>query len=162
MRDRKEYMKQWYEKHKEEKREHSRQWNLNHKIEKAEYDKQYRKDNKEHYKQYRLDHKKERTEYNRRYNYEHKEESAKRNKKWRLNVAHGLTYKEWEGLWYAQDGRCAICDKFFAEQIDINVDHDHETGKIRGLLCRKCNYGLGYFDDSVELLEEATQYINFD
>ena len=63
-----------------------------------------------------------------------------------------------EQLKYSQDNRCAICrcvlDKKF------HVDHIHNTEKIRGLLCRLCNVGLGHFGDSVELLQKAREYLS--
>lgn len=56
----------------------------------------------------------------------------------------------------AQDDRCAVCEK----KKDIYcVDHDHITGKIRGLLCRKCNVGLGMFEDNTEVLANAVRYL---
>lgn len=67
----------------------------------------------------------------------------------------------------AQDGKCAICGK--AEQScdgasgklrDLSIDHDHETGDARGLLCNRCNRGLGYFMDSAELLRAAIAYLD--
>lgn len=59
-----------------------------------------------------------------------------------------------------QNGLCAICLK--EEQVkrrQLSVDHDHETGKIRELLCNNCNNGLGRFKDSLETLIRATEYL---
>lgn len=60
----------------------------------------------------------------------------------------------------AQDFRCKICDRQF-ETVKNNlvVDHDHETGQIRGLLCDACNWGLGCFKDSVDRLARAVAYL---
>lgn len=55
-----------------------------------------------------------------------------------------------------QKERCAICNGEFLERYDI--DHSHETGLIRGLLCRKCNSGLHYFEDK-EFIEKASAYL---
>lgn len=57
---------------------------------------------------------------------------------------------------------CGICQRLFAEMSlqQVHVDHDHVTGKIRGLLCFKCNAGLGQFGDCLELLAAAMSYIN--
>lgn len=61
----------------------------------------------------------------------------------------------------AQQGeRCAICDEIRAEDKKrLAIDHCHETGYIRGLLCHRCNLGLGSFRDSVELLLSAAAYL---
>ena len=108
------------------------------------------------------------SEYNRQYylknikslkEYDKSPESKERRRKRLIKSKYGLPYKEWEGLWYAQDGRCAICDKFITETKDICVDHDHENGKVRGLLCKECNLGLGCFFDKPELTELATHYL---
>jgi hypothetical protein len=60
-----------------------------------------------------------------------------------------------------QNGTCKICktNTSGTKRGNFAVDHCHKTGKIRGLLCSNCNVGLGYFDDSVELMEEAKQYL---
>lgn len=62
-------------------------------------------------------------------------------------------------LWDQQMGRCAICSTPFDEDRP-HVDHDHESGKVRGLLCSLCNPGLGFFKDDPELLEAAVRYLD--
>ena len=62
----------------------------------------------------------------------------------------------------AQKGTCSICDmpiSLFEKGFTASVDHDHETGVIRNLLCKLCNAGLGHFKDSTKLLEKAVQYL---
>ena len=60
-----------------------------------------------------------------------------------------------------QKGCCAICGyKFGRRKGDMCVDHDHKTGNVRGLLCDKCNRGLGYFMDKNELLRKAADYLS--
>lgn len=57
-----------------------------------------------------------------------------------------------------QKGLCGICKKGIDES--SHVDHCHSTGKVRGLLCRPCNSGLGLFSDSTRLLKSAITYLN--
>lgn len=57
--------------------------------------------------------------------------------------------------WLADQKSCMICGK--AEK--LVVDHDHETGKVRGLLCNHCNRGLGHFRDNTQFLEDAIKYL---
>jgi len=59
----------------------------------------------------------------------------------------------------AQGGVCAICGGINDNDDALSVDHDHETGRIRGLLCSKCNKGLGSFNDDPELLRKAIAYL---
>ena len=67
--------------------------------------------------------------------------------------AHGLTASEARRF---RDGKsCAIC----GETEQLHVDHDHETGRIRNVLCRRCNLGLGNFRESPELLARAIEYL---
>ena len=58
----------------------------------------------------------------------------------------------------AQDGLCAICERHPEDGV-LRVDHDHSTGKIRGLLCRHCNLALGNMSDDVSLLRKAIAYL---
>ena len=62
-----------------------------------------------------------------------------------------------------QDNKCAICEqpettKRYDKVMELSVDHDHETGQVRGLLCCTCNRALGLFKDSSTILKKATNY----
>lgn len=83
--------------------------------------------------------------------------------KWRF----GVTRDEWFALLNSQDGKCAIC---LEEIKDTSVgkddtrrraclDHDHQTGKVRGLLCAKCNKAIGLLRDSLVIITRAADYI---
>lgn len=74
-----------------------------------------------------------------------------------LKRQFGISYQEYQSLFLAQNSACAICKK----QVDYNlcVDHDHNTGQVRGLLCRNCNSGIGKLGDTLEALESALAYL---
>lgn len=69
----------------------------------------------------------------------------------------GLTKEQYYRIMAKQDHRCAICKRFIED--NLCIDHCHKTGIIRGLLCKKCNLGLGHFYDSSELLSNAIHYL---
>lgn len=74
--------------------------------------------------------------------------------------ARGLTVEQYAEMLAAQGGRCAICGKTpEAQGYRLAIDHDHETGENRGLLCWACNSGLGKLGDNVEGLEAALRYL---
>lgn len=75
---------------------------------------------------------------------------------------YGITLDQYYALEKLQDGVCAICKKpnTCKKTNRLYVDHCHATGKVRGLLCMKCNTGLGYFDDNISKLREAIEYLN--
>ncbi len=77
----------------------------------------------------------------------------------RLKSAYGMTLDEYEVLVRIQGGRCAICGQPNQGGRRLVVDHDHVKGNRRGLLCGKCNFGLGQFNDSIELLAKAIAYL---
>lgn len=80
-------------------------------------------------------------------------------KKYRLRK-YGLTIEQYEAMVAAQDGRCAICDTTTpAKHGQWCIDHDHGTHDVRGLLCVKCNAGLGSFDDNPAFLLSAERYL---
>jgi len=78
-----------------------------------------------------------------------------------LRSTYGINLEDFEDFLRQQDGKCAICkidQKDFKKR--MSVDHDHKTGLIRGLLCDKCNRGLGHFSDSQDLMLKAIEYLN--
>ncbi len=70
---------------------------------------------------------------------------------------YGISEKEYQKLFKQQKGVCKICKRRDSRR--LGVDHSHKTGKIRGLLCQKCNAGLGMFLDSVRTLKSAIKYL---
>lgn len=66
-----------------------------------------------------------------------------------------MTAAQYAELVAAQNGRCSICDL----ERELVVDHDHETGAVRGLLCEPCNKALGFLEDSTERLASAILYL---
>jgi superfamily II DNA helicase RecQ len=73
---------------------------------------------------------------------------------------YGLTVEQYKEMFDKQLGKCAICRVHQIElPKELSVDHSHVTGKVRGLLCSNCNFGLGYFKDSIERLQEAVTYL---
>jgi len=80
-----------------------------------------------------------------------------------LKAEYGMSLETYYQLRSEQLGRCAICNRY-ENQINHNsqklvVDHDHDTQKVRGLLCHRCNAGLGAFRDNLELLGKAMRYL---
>jgi hypothetical protein len=77
---------------------------------------------------------------------------------------YGIAFTDYQARFIAQDGQCAICGT--KENLGLpNVkrflarDHDHNNGDQRGLLCRGCNMGLGYFKDDPVILAKAAEYL---
>jgi hypothetical protein len=84
-------------------------------------------------------------------------------RKKKLKRYYGLTLEDYQQKLEGQNYSCSICkttdNKVGDKQWSFVVDHCHETGKIRGLLCNQCNRALGMFQDSVDILEKATAYL---
>lgn len=70
---------------------------------------------------------------------------------------YGITIHDYNVLYTKQSGGCAICS--VVTESNLHVDHDHCTGKVRGLLCSPCNTGIGKLKDSVENLKSAIKYL---
>ncbi len=97
---------------------------------------------------------------NKEYYEANKERVIKRTSERSLRYRYGLTPEELLHMYEQQNGLCAICHKPPREGRNLDVDHNHETHKVRGLLCNNCNRGLGHFQDSKELLERAKSYLD--
>lgn len=72
-----------------------------------------------------------------------------------LRNKYGIQYEDYLELLEQQGGVCCICGSDRPE----HLDHDHETGAVRGVLCRKCNVGIGHFNDEPRLIEIAAKYL---
>ena len=72
---------------------------------------------------------------------------------------YGITLLEVEELKIKSENKCAICTAEFSTDNKPRIDHCHKTEKIRGLLCHRCNVGIGLFGDSAELLRKAAKYV---
>lgn len=75
-----------------------------------------------------------------------------------LKHKYGIREADFNKMEQDQNGKCAICFKV-PERGRLVVDHDHNTGKVRGLLCNTCNSGMGKLGDSIENLESAVLYL---
>jgi len=94
-----------------------------------------------------------------------------REKNWNLRTKYGIGKDEYNVILEAQGGTCKICNKVghirkkgsrkgkAGTPIPLGVDHNHETGQIRGLLCLNCNTGIGHFKDDVDLIKKALKYL---
>lgn len=95
-------------------------------------------------------------------------------KGWRnyIKTKFGILPEDYDRMLAAQGGKCAICGRTDSKSLldpdnnaahgsinKLHIDHDHETGQIRALLCGTCNRGVGMFLDDPELVEEAARYL---
>lgn len=94
-------------------------------------------------------------------------EYNRKNPKAKLNQhlkEHGITIDDYESMLKNQNFKCAICgssgentEKY--KHRPLFVDHNHKTGKVRGLLCSNCNFILGHAKDDISILENAIKYL---
>lgn len=91
-----------------------------------------------------------------------------RNKKYNLKATTGISLEQYEEMWRKQNGKCANPHCSFTAPLimenykigGLQVDHDHTTGKIRGLLCHGCNSALGHVNDDLYRMEGLAKYIH--
>lgn len=88
------------------------------------------------------------------------------NRKVQVKSTYGLTWDEYLTLYNQAEGRCQICATFLQispvkdeQNTSACVDHDHKTGKVRGILCRSCNVAIGHLKDSKERAFAAFKYL---
>lgn len=82
----------------------------------------------------------------------------------RFKYLYGISINDYEMLFDKQNGRCAICNEIETSLSNgqiraLAVDHDHITGQVRGLLCDRCNRGIGYLRDDPDILRAAIYYL---
>jgi hypothetical protein len=93
---------------------------------------------------------------------EHRDKILKYKREYHFKNKYGISVEEYDAMRIKQAFKCLLCDK---HEIDtprksLCVDHDHETGKVRGLLCESCNQALGLFYDNANTLRKAAQYLD--
>ena len=106
------------------------------------------------HKKYHAEHHEEHCAYNKKHYAEHREEA----RAIALMRNYGITIEEYDNMFAAQNGICAICGKPQNGK-RLFVDHNHETDKVRGLLCQNCNIALGHMGDDAQLLIKAIDYL---
>jgi len=76
-----------------------------------------------------------------------------------LKRLYGITLEQYVEMFVKQNEVCAVCKNSCITKKSLSVDHDHETGKVRGLLCNRCNRALGMFMDDENILLSAAAYV---
>ena len=83
----------------------------------------------------------------------------RRDRSGHLQRKFGITVEQYESRLEAQGGGCAICGRGEPEGASLHVDHDHESGRVRALLCVRCNNGIALFDEDPDVLRLAADYV---
>ena len=88
-----------------------------------------------------------------------RDKQAVHSRRGKLKYKYGITEDDYDAMLFAQGGGCAIC----SEPRDgrrLHIDHDHNSGHVRGILCHACNISLGQMRDSAALLRRAAEYLD--
>jgi len=144
--------KEYYQTHKEEIKNRVRL----HKRKYPEVRKKWDKENPEKIKaqnrRYYIRNKDKRAKYQA----ENKERISNRDYWYRIKKTYGITKEDYWQMFDEQGGCCPICK---ASDVSMCVDHNHETGTVRGLLCGPCNKGIGFLKDNIDILNNAIEYL---
>jgi hypothetical protein len=151
--------RQWYLDHREEVIAKSKRWAEDHPGERKKNSEKYYAANKEKAKKRSVDwdrnHPEIARDRKRHWDQTHKKELSMSY----MYRSYGLKKEDYANLMESQDYKCKLCGKELALEKKPCVDHNHKTGFVRGILCSKCNVGLGQFGDSPEFLRRAAKYI---
>ncbi len=91
---------------------------------------------------------------------DNKDKMRRISSKARLKKVYGITPDEYDAMLLKQNGCCAICKTPASKyKRKLHVDHNHTTGENRGLLCVRCNSGIGHFKENPTLLDAAKDYL---
>jgi hypothetical protein len=123
--------------HKKEISEKTKRYYSNHREEVLQYKKQYKQEHSEKIKKYMV-------QYSREHRYKHD---------------FGITIADYDAMFDNQNGVCFICGCTPQEGKHLSIDHDHKTGKIRGLLCPNCNHALGLVKENISILKKMGDYL---
>lgn len=160
-----------------------REWRLKNREHISAYNKAYKSGNKEavleRHRKWRIKNRDKIREYAKNTAYKYKERIDRYSKRWvaenreklqvyrkeyGLKVKYGMDLKQYAKMLYDQKEVCAICEQKETRQLkgklqSLAVDHDHRTGKVRGLLCCSCNRAIGMFRESLQVIKRAVLYM---
>lgn len=117
-------------------------------MSRAEYMREYRKANPEKVR-----------EYDRQYRKRNPEQNRAAQRRYKRKTVYGVTDAQYDAMLAEQGGLCKLCRGTPNGRGILHIDHCHATGRIRGLLCSKCNTALGLLNDDVELFAKALRYL---
>ena len=148
--------KRYCDSHKKEIAERGKKYKAANKKEIKKYNQKYNAAHKKEIRKHIITHKEERKATLKKYNNKNRENYRKH----RLKTKYNITIEQYNFMLEKQNGCCNICKKHQDELKNIlAVDHDHATGKIRGLLCMKCNRALGAYNDNIDILLNAIEHL---
>ena len=135
--------------------EYMREWRAQNKEKNAEYQKEYNKE-------YRKKNEEKLKANNKKWREANKEKDVLTMFKARLKRKYNLTIEEYDALLEAQNNSCKVCGTHATNNLKgkLYVDHCHTTGKVRGMLCMKCNSALGLLNDDKELIQKLLDYLS--
>jgi hypothetical protein len=146
---------------KEEKLEATRQWRKENKEKIREYNKEYRKNNPDKIKNLKKDWDTENKEHRKEYSKKYLKENPYYHADKHLKYSYGISLEDFNDMRQKANYRCQGCGKHEEEtpRKRLFVDHCHETGAIRGLLCQQCNTALGMTNDDPAVLASLIAYL---
>ena len=135
--------------------EYMREWRARNKEKNAEYQKEYNKE-------YRKKNVEKLNANNKKWREENKEQDALVMLKARLKRKYNLSIDEYKTLIESQNNSCKVCGTHAKNNLKgkLYIDHCHTTGKVRGLLCMKCNSALGLLNDDKVLIQNLLDYLS--
>ena len=110
---------------------------------------------------YKYNHSEAGKEAQRKYDTANPEKVKLKNRRCKLKRAYGISIEDYDSMLLLQEGKCAICGSTDSGKKDntFSIDHDHNTGKVRSLLCSNCNFVLGLVGDNISILQKSIDYI---
>ena len=96
-----------------------------------------------------------------KYNKKWKKDNPNWQKNNKLQKKYNISFEDMNNLLDEQNNKCKICGREF-NGIESCVDHNHKTGKVRGMLCHACNMGIGYLKEDKNILKNAIKYLESD
>lgn len=154
--------REYVRKYPEKKKQSDARYHSKHKLERNLINKTYKQENKERFnawdRSYYQENKAQRVQYSRDF----RKAFPNDVRKTYLKHKYKLTLEQFNKMLDEQNGKCALCQKEHSGRKDrksLFVDHCHKTNKVRGLLCNKCNCGLGNFQDNTDYLQSAIDYL---